>query len=124
MSLNDYEILKQIGTGAFSTVSLVKCKKDNLIYALKRVELNKMMPNEKDNSLNEIRLLASVNHINVISYKESFYEENTNTLNLVLEYADAGDLQSKISAHKNVQKQYGQYLFKWSKVLRLYMIKI
>ena len=108
MSLNDYEILKQIGTGAFSTVSLVKCKKDNLIYALKRVELNKMMPNEKDNSLNEIRLLASVNHINVISYKESFYEENTNTLNLVLEYADAGDLQSKITAHKNVHKYFSE----------------
>ena len=108
MSLNDYEILKQIGAGAFSTVSLVKCKKDNSIYALKRVELNKMMPNEKDNSLNEIRLLASVNHINIISYKESFYEETTNTLNLVLEYADAGDLQSKISAHKSVQKYFSE----------------
>ena len=108
MSLNDYEILKQIGTGAFSTVSLVKSKKDNLIYALKRVELTKMMPNEKDNSLNEIRLLASVNHVNIISYKESFYEENTNTLNLILEYADAGDLQSKISAHKNVQKYFSE----------------
>ena len=108
MSLNDYEILKQIGTGAFSTVSLVKSKKDNLIYALKRVELNKMMPNEKDNSLNEIRLLSLVNHINVIAYKESFYEENTNTLNLILEYADAGDLQSKISAHKSVQKYFNE----------------
>ena len=108
MSLNDYEILKQIGAGAFSTVSLVKSKKDNLIYALKRVELNKMMPNEKDNSLNEIRLLASVNHINIISYKESFYEESTNTLNLILEYADAGDLQSKISAHKAVQKYFSE----------------
>ena len=62
MSLNDYEILKQIGTGAFSTVSLVKSKKDNLIYALKSVELNKMQQKEKDNSLNEIRLLASINH--------------------------------------------------------------
>ena len=108
MSLNDYEILKQIGTGAFSTVSLVKSKKDNLIYALKRVELTKMMPNEKDNSLNEIRLLASVNHKNVISYKESFYEEETNTLNLVLEYADAGDLQTKITQHKNAQKYFSE----------------
>ena len=108
MSLNDYEILKQIGTGAFSTVSLVKSKKDNMIYALKRVELNKMMPNEKDNSLNEIRLLSLVNHVNIISYKESFYEEDTNTLNLILEYADAGDLQSKISAHKNVQKYFNE----------------
>ena len=108
MSLNDFEIIKQIGTGAFSTVSLVKRKQDDTIYALKRVELSKMLPNEKDNSLNEIRLLASVNHRNIISYKESFYEESTNTLNLILEYADAGDLQSKIIAHKNAGKYFNE----------------
>ena len=43
MSINDFEIIKQIGSGAFSTVSLVKNKKDNKLYALKRVELSKMM---------------------------------------------------------------------------------
>ena len=118
MSLNDYEILKQIGTGAFSTVYLVKNKKDSLIYALKRVELNKMLPNEKDNSLNEIRLLSQVNHINIISYKESFYEEQTNTLNLVLEYADAGDLQSKISALKNLQKYFSEKTI-WSLFIQM-----
>ena len=108
MSINDFEIIKQIGSGAFSTVSLVKRKQDNAIYALKRVELSKMQPNEKDNSLNEIRLLASVNHKNIIAYKESFYEESTNTLNIILEYADGGDLQSKISAHKNINKYFNE----------------
>jgi serine/threonine protein kinase len=37
MSINDFEIIKQIGFGAFSTVSLVRRKQDNTIYALKRV---------------------------------------------------------------------------------------
>ena len=118
MSLNDYEILKQIGTGAFSTVSLVKSKKDNLIYALKSVELNKMQQKEKDNSLNEIRLLASINHKNIIAYKESFYEEQTNTLNLILEYADGGDLQSKISAHKNLKKYFNEKII-WSLFIQM-----
>ena len=108
MSINDFEIIKQLGSGAFSTVSLVKRKQDNTIYALKRVELSKMKPNEKDNSLNEIRLLASINHINIIAYKESFYEESTNTLNIILEYADGGDLQSKISSHKNIKKYFNE----------------
>ena len=108
MSLNDFEIIKQIGSGAFSTVSLVKRRQDNKIYALKRVELSKMKQNEKDNSLNEIRLLASVNHINIIGYKDSFYEESSNTLNIILEYADGGDLQSKISAHKNIKKYFNE----------------
>ena len=108
MSINDFEIIKQIGSGAFSTVSLVKRKQDNTIYALKRVELSKMKKNERDNALNEIRLLASVNHINIIAYKESFYEESSNTLNIILEYADGGDLQSKISAHKNIKKYFNE----------------
>ena len=108
MSLNDFEIIKQIGSGAFSTVSLVRSKKDNILYALKRVELSKMKSNEKDNSLNEIRLLASVNHKNIIAYKESFYEESSNTLNIILEYADGGDLQSKISSHKNIKKYFNE----------------
>ena len=84
MSINDFEIIKQIGSGAFSTVSLVKRKQDNTIYALKRVELSKMMPNEKDNSLNEIRLLASVNHKNIIAYKEFFIDEPSNSINIIM----------------------------------------
>ena len=108
MSLNDFEIIKQLGSGAFSTVSLVKRKSDNTFYALKKVELSKMKPNEKDNSLNEIRLLASVNHKNIIAYKESFYDESTNTLNIILEYADGGDLQCKISSHKKIKKYFNE----------------
>ena len=113
MSINDYEILKQIGNGTFSTVSLVKRKKDGNIFALKRIELLKMSETEKENSLNEIRLLASINHRNIISYKDSFYEEKTKTLNIILEYADDGDLQTKITAHK-IAKHYFNEKTIWS----------
>ena len=101
MSINDFEIIKQLGKGAFSTVSLVKRKQDNKIYALKCVEISKLSIHEKQNSLNEVRLLASINHKNIISYKESFYNEKNQTLNIILEYADDGDLQTKIISKKN-----------------------
>ena len=32
---------------------------------------------EKQNALNEIRLLASVKHPNVVEYKESFFDEGS-----------------------------------------------
>lgn len=35
-------------------------------------------------------------HTNVVAYKEAFVEEQTSTLCIVMEYADNGDLQSKI----------------------------
>ena len=92
MSLKDFEILKDIGTGSFGIVFLVKRHLDNKIYALKRVKLSKLTNKGKINSLNEIRFLASLSHQNIIAYKESFFEDNSDTLNLVLQYAYDGDL--------------------------------
>ena len=100
MPINDFIIIKQLGSGAFSTVSLVTRKQDQKIYALKCVQISKLSPIERQNSLNEIRLLASINHKNIISYKESFYNEENHTLNIILEYADDGDLQTKIISKK------------------------
>ena len=100
MPINDFIIIKQLGSGAFSTVSLVTRKQDQKIYALKCVQISKLSSIERQNSLNEIRLLASINHKNIISYKESFYSEENQTLNIILEYADDGDLQTKIISKK------------------------
>jgi NIMA (never in mitosis gene a)-related kinase len=54
---------------------------------------------EKVNALNEIRLLASVKHPNIVQYKESFLDEASQTLCMVMEYANDGDLNQKISEH-------------------------
>jgi len=52
---------------------------------------------EKKNALNEIRLIASVKHPNICQYKESFIDEGTQSLCLVMEYADGGDLAQRIT---------------------------
>ena len=57
----------------------------------------KLNDKEKDNALNEVRILASITHPNIVGYKEAFIEESTSTLCIVMEYADGGDLQSKIN---------------------------
>ncbi len=99
MSLNDFEILKLLGKGAFASVYQVKRKKDNIIYAMKRVKFGTMSSKEKDNALNEVRILASVQHQNIIGYKESFYDDESKTLNIIMDFANDGDLESKIKKH-------------------------
>jgi NIMA (never in mitosis gene a)-related kinase len=37
--------------------------------------MGKLSAKEKENALNEVRILASVNHPNVIGYKEAFFED-------------------------------------------------
>lgn len=64
----------------------------------------KLTSKEKENALNEVRILASFNHPNIASYKEAFFEENTNCLCIVMEYCDNGDLQTKINNAKKTSK--------------------
>ena len=103
MSLSDFEILKQLGKGAFGSVNLVRRKKDLKTYAMKRIRLTTLSQKEKETALNEIRILASLNHKNIIGYKESFIDESSNTLNIIMEYADDGDIESKIK--ENIKKR-------------------
>jgi NIMA (never in mitosis gene a)-related kinase len=98
--MENFEIIEKLGEGAYSTVYKVKRKIDNLIYALKKVKLTNLTDKEKTNSLNEVRILASVKSKYVISYKEAFFDEKDKTLGIVMEFADNGDLYQKIVEHK------------------------
>ena len=104
--MNDFLIEKVLGKGSFGSVYLVRRKEDNKIYALKSVILEKLNKKEQENSVNEVRILASVNHPNVIGYKEAFWDDKIKTLNIVMEYADDGDLQTKIS---KMRKEGGMF---------------
>ena len=96
----DFQILSKLGEGAYSTVYKVKRIIDGEIYALKKVKLLNLSEKEKENSLNEVRILASVKSNFVVSYKEAFFDEKDNTLCIVMEFADRGDLYQKIVQHK------------------------
>ena len=96
MSLNDFYLGRYLGKGSFGSVQIVQRKSDNKYYAMKRVAISKLPEKDKQNALNEIRILASLNHKNIIGYKESFYDEASQTLNLIMEYADDGDISLKI----------------------------
>ena len=76
-------------------VKLVTKKEDKKIYTLKIVILEKLNKTELENNVNEVRILASINHPNVIGYKEAFWNDKESSLNIFMEYADDGDLQIK-----------------------------
>jgi NIMA (never in mitosis gene a)-related kinase len=62
MSLGDFEVIKRLGEGAYSSVYQVKWLEDGQIYALKKVKMVKLSDKEKENALNEVRILASIRH--------------------------------------------------------------
>ena len=52
--------------------------------------------------MNEIRILASISHFNVIKYCDAFVERNN--LYIVMEYAEHGDIFRQITKKKEANK--------------------
>ena len=116
--MDGFKILNKIGEGSFSTVLKVQRKKDGNIYALKRVKFSKLSDKEKSNALNEIRILASINNKNIISYKEAFFDKMDSSLDIVMEYADEGDLFQLITEKKKTKTHFTEEEI-WNALIQL-----
>lgn len=68
---------------------------DGQEYALKKVSMSSLKERDKENALNEIRILASIDDPHIIAYKDAFLDESLN-LCIVMEYARGGDVQKRI----------------------------
>lgn len=55
---------------------------------MKKVQMNLLKVKEKENALNEVRLLASLNKRYVIGYKEAIYDDASGCLVIIMEYAE------------------------------------
>ena len=92
-TLNDIEFLegeKSIGSGAFSTVHKVRSKIDNKIYALKKVDIEKLCKKDTDNLKTEIKFHRSFNHPNIINFVDCL--QVGTIVYILLEYARNGSL--------------------------------
>ena len=68
------QVQKLLGKGSYGIVYRVKRLSDGGVYALKEADVRKMSPLERADAVNEIRLLASVKHPNVVRYHEAFLD--------------------------------------------------
>jgi len=75
---------------------------------MKKVKMGKLTAKEKENALNEVRILASINHVNVIGYKDAFFEDETRSLCIVMEDATGGDLLQKINLRKTNNSNFSE----------------
>lgn len=99
------QILRQIGKGTHGTVSLARRKKDTAVVALKQIHLSQISKQAKEQADNEVILLKSLYHVNIVRFYDSFVDGNV--LNIVMEYADGGNLRQLVKLH--VQGQRGSF---------------
>lgn len=70
--------------------------------------MSRLNEKEKANSLNEIRILASIRSDHVIEYRDSFFDESSDSLCIIMEFAGDGDLLSKLMKFKNYNEKLGE----------------
>ena len=88
-----YEIIQEIGRGAFSVVYKVKSKSDNKIYCLKKINMKKTPDKE-----NEINILSKLDHPNLVKYYYSYLDNEG--VYIVMEFCEYGDLYSLLQSVK------------------------
>ena len=103
-----FQKIKRIGKGkgAYGDVFLIRSNKTQKEYALKAINIKNMNPQSRIKTMEEVNNLKCLDHPNIISFKCAF-ESNIKVplLNIIMEYADNGDLEEAINLHKK-QKKY------------------
>ena len=100
----DFETIKLLGKGGFGKVFKVISKINNKIYAMKVANFDILLSKQGQRgielALNESKFLTVLTHPHIIKYYNSFKEDNS--LYLIIENAENGDLETYIEAYKKV----------------------
>jgi NIMA (never in mitosis gene a)-related kinase len=87
--------LKKVGSGSYGEVVLVREKRTREKLVIKVIDASSMTDAEREDTLRETKVLASLDHPNIIRYRESFFSRD-GRLCIAMDYADGGDLHGKI----------------------------
>lgn len=87
-SIDAYEPIGKIDEGSYGIVYKAKDKKTNEIVAIKKIKLTNEQEGFPITSIREINILFSLNHINIIKYKEILYGSRYDKIYSVMEYID------------------------------------
>eukprot|EP00105_Crassostrea_gigas_P014524 XP_011431212.1 PREDICTED: uncharacterized protein LOC105330955 isoform X3 [Crassostrea gigas] len=106
-SLAGFEKIQTVGKGAYGAAVLYRKKDDDSLVILKEINMHDLNAAERQLALNEVSILAMLDHPNIISYYDSFEEDGV--LMIEIEYADGGTLAQKLAAmatkDKNIEEK-------------------
>nr|XP_060614433.1 serine/threonine-protein kinase Nek9 [Anolis sagrei ordinatus] len=94
-----YAPIRTLGRGAFGEATLYRRTEDDSLVVWKEVDLTRLSEKERRDALNEIVILALLQHDNIIAYYNHFMDNNT--LLIELEYCNGGNLYDKILRQKD-----------------------
>ena len=96
--MDKYARVRSIGRGSMGECMLVQNVQDQKLYVVKVVHMDTLSEEQQAAALNEVDVMSTLNHPNVINYVECFStkrEGKVASLYIVMEYAEGGDLRKR-----------------------------
>ena len=97
-----YEKVRLLGRGQHGAAVLLRSPDGGDVVVAKQVATEGLGPSELEKVESEVRILQRFSHANVVSYFCCFLHEET--LSIVMEYCDGGDLQAYLKARQAVDE--------------------
>ena len=114
--LDDFTILNNLGSGSFGSVYRVLRKADGNHYVIKKILIAELVFKEQEDAIKECHILAQLNSPFVVRYYDSFIHKDS--LLIVMEYCNRGDLQNLIKKAKQKNLSFLQERVIWNIALQ------